>query len=298
MRTLFILIPCFTISLSCDLKSNKGIDSDSSNTIILTQNEIEDTTRLNLPWDEFQFTDRESKEQTDKIEQAIIEYISAFPQYSNNVIQASLNNLIKKTESSSSFYEYLNERFEHYLYNPNSPIRNDLYFEKVLTAYLASPNIDEKNKIRNQALLDLVKLNQVGTQASDFTFIDRNDKIFKMHNQQSKYKLLIFYDPLCSQCHEIIRDMQESTLLQQAIQTNTIIVIAIDPTNDYNSWRQHQNSLPTNWLIGFDKSQQILKKPTYNILGYPTLYLLDSNNYVLLKDVSFFKIEEFLLLNN
>lgn len=298
LRNIFITAICITVTQSCNFQSSTTTEQAPNNSLTLTQSEIEDTAQLQSYWQEIQFTEDEIAQQADKIEEVLFVYISQFPNYSNNTLQASVQSLIKKSQASPAFYKFLKEKFEHYLYHPNSPIRNDIYFEQVLNSYLQSTSASSEDQIRDQALLELVKLNQKGTEANDFTFIDINNVEYKLHSQESKYKLLIFYDPKCKHCKETLRDMKESTLLQQAMDSKSTTVIAIDPTGDYKAWEQHQSSLPKNWIIGFDKEQQIIKIPLYNILGYPTIYLLDINNTILLKDPSFFQIEEFLLLNN
>ena len=53
-----------------------------------------------------------------------------------------------------------------------------------------------------------------------------------------------------------------------------------------------QHMLPT-WEIGMDESQTIYNKELYDILGFPSMYLLDQDKTVILKDTSLTVLEEY-----
>lgn len=47
------------------------------------------------------------------------------------------------------------------------------------------------------------------------------------------------------------------------------------------------------WEIGMDESQAIYGKELYDILGFPSMYLLDQDKTVILKDCSLTALEEY-----
>ena len=55
-----------------------------------------------------------------------------------------------------------------------------------------------------------------------------------------------------------------------------------------------QPYLPAEWLVAYDKEQSIYTNELYDILGFPSLYLLDSQKIVRLKDTALAQVEAYL----
>ena len=52
--------------------------------------------------------------------------------------------------------------------------------------------------------------------------------------------------------------------------------------------------MPAAWINSYDKSLDIKNKEVYDLKAIPTLYLLDKEKKVVLKDVTFAQVEAFL----
>lgn len=89
--------------------------------------------------------------------------------------------------------------------------------------------------------------------------------------------MLIFYDPECEHCKQIM-DMAASLPLSPDKQ-----IIAIDAENDRDAWTRTKDTLPAEWTVGF-ATTPILDNELYSLPGSPTLYILDSEGTVIMKD--------------
>jgi len=61
-------------------------------------------------------------------------------------------------------------------------------------------------------------------------------------------------------------------------------VLAIDPWGDRAKWKAYQTELSDKWINGFDSDSKVLSFNLYDLKASPTIYLLDENKKVLLKD--------------
>lgn len=278
---LFSLI-CLIFSCQSDVKNN-------NQDVSLTNG----NPGLNHYWVKYKFNANEVNNYPDLIEQSLVDYIAQFPVFQMDEVRESLDLLIKRSEHDSVFYKFLKDKFTNYLYHPNSPFRNDLYYEQVLRVYNNSPLLSKEELQANAIILDLVKKNQVGSKAENFDFETDDGQFYDLYTLEAEYKLLVFYDPLCAHCKEIISAMRESVVLNNLIETNVVKVIAIDGVGDYSNWKAYQTNIPIKWLNGFNKSRTINNNKLYSILAYPTIYLLDKDNIVLLKDVYFSVVENY-----
>ena len=290
IKPIFLII--FVVVFSC-----KSGDKEKSALNGSTFSALDSLNGLDVIWIKYKFTKSEVEQYPDMIEQSLVDYLSAFPSNSFIDIDSSLNRLIERTENEPVFFYFLKEKISSYLYHPNSPMRNDLYFEQVLQAYQNSDLLNDNDKKRDQLILELVQKNQVGEEAADFYFINREGQKKSMSSFIADRKLIIFYDPKCSHCNETLNEMKQSDILNKEIFEKKMILLAIDPIGNLKNWEEYNSKIPSNWMNGIDTHKMILKESLYNIQAYPTIYLLDRDNKVILKDVYFTFVENYLLGN-
>ena len=123
-----------------------------------------------------------------------------------------------------------------------------------------------------------------------------------MHDLRSEYTLLIFSNPGCSTCEAVIDRINRSAEVNGALSLNTpartmLTILTVYPDSDVNEWLAHLKALPEGWLHGYDRGMDITHKKLYDIKAYPTLYLLDKDKNVVLKDTSIEIIESFFSIN-
>ena len=78
------------------------------------------------------------------------------------------------------------------------------------------------------------------------------------------------------------------------VQQGELVVLAVCTQDDTPSWRRYLEDIPNNWINGCDKGMSLTVEGVYDLRVPPVLYLLDANKKILLKDVPFAQIEEYL----
>jgi AhpC/TSA family. len=247
-------------------------------------------------WNKFDFSDTTFLSYPDVIEQAFVDYIDVFPYAKKEVVAASLKKMMENAGVEKKMFTHFFDLYEKYLYDPNSPMRNEEFFIPVLEAAIASPALDETSKIRPQSLLELAQKNREGTRANDFTFTLANGQQQSLYKQNAEYILLYFYNPGCPACEETSGKMKTSPLITHLTDSKRLKIIAVYPDEDLEEWEKHLSEIPTGtgWITGYDQDVYIKNEEVYDLKAIPTLYLLDKNKQVLLKDPIFEQIEAFL----
>lgn len=162
-----------------------------------------------------------------------------------------------------------------YLYDPNSPYRDEDLFG-VLAARAGGEDYSR--------LARLCSLNAVGTVAADFLFEDARGRRMRLSDVDADYTILLFGNPGCHACKEIETMLSASGIIASAVDSGIVKVLDIYIDEDLESWREHLADYPRTWLCGFDPLLAIRDGGLYNIRAIPSLYLLDKDKKVVLKD--------------
>ena len=170
-----------------------------------------------------------------------------------------------------------------YLGNPASPVRNDDLYIRFLKSLLSAEGIPESIRIRNEECMRKASLNRQGTIATDFSYIDRNGTRGTLHRFEAPQTLLVFYDPECTHCSDILSELAEDPGINGAIAQGQLEVLAIYAEGKRDVWEKTKAGMPAGWNVGYDLTG-ILDNDLYDLPAMPTLYLLDETHRVLLKD--------------
>ena len=111
----------------------------------------------------------------------------------------------EQADTSSNVFETFVALVDKYMYNPNSPMRNEdmyLHFIRKYAEYEGLSEI-EKDKFRRQARL--CALNRIGEKAADFRFADKRGRIRNLYDIDAELTLLFFSNPGCNACMDIIK---------------------------------------------------------------------------------------------
>ena len=84
--------------------------------------------------------------------------------------------------------------------------------------------------------------------------------------------------------------------LADAVDTGTLTVLAVYTEGNDEVWRKALTDMPRSWLIGNDR-QQVKDCALYDLKAMPSLYLLDKDKTVLLKDAAYDTVRQALGLN-
>lgn len=200
----------------------------------------------------------------------------------------------EKKDTSSNVFETFASLVDKYLFDPNSPLRDeDLYgaYASRLAAYEGYTEVQKEKYARDARLC---ALNKVGTKAADFRFADRRGKIRTLYGVEAPYTFLFFSNPGCEACMSIINVLKEDPQISGMISSGRLKVLNIYIDEDLDAWRLYMPIYPDEWYNGFDPDFVIRNEALYNVRAIPSLYLLDSDKTVLLKDAPENRMFEYL----
>lgn len=175
---------------------------------------------------------------------------------------------------------------ELYLENPASPVRNERLYIDFLDALLAIDSLPDYVTMREKEHLRIASLNRPGSVATDFRFLDRTGVRRSLHTTQGENTLLIFYDPECPHCTDILKDIAEDPGINSGITEGFLKVLAVYAEGNREVWNRTKEDMPSNWTVGYDLSG-ILEHNLYALPAMPIIYLLNNKKRVILKDPDF-----------
>lgn len=235
-------------------------------------------------WDKYDF-ENPYKYTTEESRQGLIVFIDALNNTSLEVATEAMMVMMQKAAASEDGYWCQLELAEEVLYDPSSPLCNDYLWEPVLRHAVGPESpLDDDSKIRYRSLLSLVSRNQMGSIATNFKYTLPNGASSDLHSIKAPYTLIFFYNPDCSECRQTKWLIQASGALEHLHRAGQIEVLAIYPDNDVAQWRRTLSENPEWWISAYDKGGLITSRELYDLKAIPTLYLLDSQKRVLMKD--------------
>ncbi len=187
--------------------------------------------------------------------------------------------------------DYLKKFFS----NPNSPYRNEKLTIHLLQSMMQSDFYTPSEKDGLEKQINLAMQNRVGNIANDFTFITADNTKQTLHSLTPAFTIIFFNNPDCPACKEYKTAFGRSTIINRNIKNKQLQVLSMYIDKDLPLWQKHISDFPKSWIIAHDENEYLYKNGVYNLHAIPTIYLLDKNKKVLLKDcMSISEIEQFL----
>lgn len=245
-------------------------------------------------WDSYDFALAESGYSKEANQQGFFTFVRVLYDVPIALWGEAVESMMNRAAASLDGYWYFLEFAELVLYDPSSPWRNDLLWEPFLRhAVGARSPLDAASRERYVSLLKLVARNQRGTVATDFTYTLPDGRTGRIHNIKSPFTLLFFYNPGCSECAHTKEVFRQTGILDELHRRGMLKVLALYPDGEVGEWRKSVGENPEWWITAYDRGMVINTKELYDLKAIPTLYLLDDQKRVMLKDPT---IEELLAL--
>ena len=265
----------------------------------LTEPEARKAFLLTHYWDQFDFTDTTLVNNRDVTEQGFVNFIALLADGTTpeELTRESLENWCAGFVGKEHARKVLTQTADSYLFNPNSPFYNEalygLYLETMLDV------LPQTDAVRSsyQFKLELVRRNNVGDKATDFVYYLSDGTRHTLADTPVKNNrlLLLFYDPECESCHEVLQQMAADVALAEAVQDGKLSVLAVYTEGNDEAWRKALPDMPKGWTVGTDH-EAVKTGALYDLKAMPSLYLLDGQKTVLLKDAAYEKIRATLAL--
>lgn len=264
---------------------------------MLTQPEERKVYLLEHYWDRFSFADTALVNNREVTEQGFVNQISLLADGATpeKVIRESLKNWCSRFMPEAQARWVMMQLADDYLYNPNSPFYNEGLYGVYLETMLEVLPEEDARRSSFDFKLRLLRRNKVGDKATDFTYYlpDGQKKLLAATSARGNRLLLVFYDPECESCHEVLREMTADASLAGAVKAGRVTVLAVYTEGNQEAWRKGLADMPEGWIIGTDR-QKVKEEALYDLKAMPSLYLLDGQKRVLLKDAPLGQIREVL----
>ena len=227
----------------------------------------------------------------EEVEQAVANYIALLlsqplaKAQSNAASFAKALTGLEQADTSGTVFEQLSALFERYIYDPNSPVRDeDIYagYAGEMALFLDLPVAKRASYLEDARLSSL---NVRGSKATDFSFCDRSGRSYTLYGITAERTILFFSNPGCTACKEIIETLNSLNGMAESIAAGEIAVLNIYIDEDIHGWLDYMPIYPKSWYNGYDSEHMVRGDELYNVRAIPSLYLLDENKTVLLKDV-------------
>ena len=224
------------------------------------------------------------------IEQKFADWTSILDMVPRSSADRSISSLydrsvaFERKDTASDVFDTFVMLAEKYFYDPNSPLRNEDNYHAFVKRLASYEGFDETVRSRYAFEAGMTALNRTGTIAADFSFADRNGRIRTLHGIQAPLTLLFFSNPGCAACMEIINVLRDHEVISSMISDGRLAVVNIYIDEDIRAWREYMPIYPDEWYNGFDPDLVIRNDNLYHVRAIPSLYLLDDEKRVILKD--------------
>lgn len=217
-------------------------------------------------------------------EPALLRFIQVSAIRSNDSTSMKLDSLLAVAGSDSAMLHNTVNYLLSFYADPNSALRNETFYDQLLRVQTNSKWYTEREKQQARSKLHLLHQNDVGSLANDFEYHTPGGQVKKMYDVKAERLLLYFHNPECNACKEMSAALIKSAAVSNAIDKKALTILAMYTDNDLALWRRHLHEYPSQWLQGRDEKEYLYKNDIYNLKAIPTIYLLDSNKKVMLKD--------------
>lgn len=215
------------------------------------------------------------------VEQHFADFLGLLRNLSADTRSKAVDALVKNMRQPDLIVHYT----DHYLYDPNSPMRDEELYILFARRMLGSGMLDDAGRMRMEAYLEEAVKNRPGSRAADFAYITRGGEKATLHTTApGRTLLLIFYDPDCTHCAETIGRLGSDAGIIRQIDEGSLAVLAVYPDANTDLWQSTAGTLPERWIVGRAESPDDISD-LYSIPATPVIYLLDPNRRVIAKDI-------------
>lgn len=238
--------------------------------------------------------------QNETVESQVGLYATLLLQVSPDVARTTLRRMVSLLETaqladtSSNILKGMDGLLFRYLYDPNSPVRNEDAYGAYASALSESRLVPPAKKSTLRTEAHLCSLNATGTVAADFSILCRDGKTRTLHGTRSPLTLLFFSNPGCNNCAEITALLSTDDLATRLQADGTLRIVNVYIDEEIDKWWEYSSQYPEGWICGFDPDGTIRRELLYNVRAIPSLYLLDEDKKVLLKDTTSDRLMQYL----
>ena len=237
-------------------------------------------------WRDFDFDDTAQVALSDSayMVRLFADWATVLERVPDSVGVRSVEQVMDRASASKKCFDMFVMAAREVLADPNSQWRDDELYMPVLRVRIASPFTDDDNRERLRYRLDILSQNRLGHKANNIRYTLFDGFEGTLYGIKAEYTLVFINNPGCEMCRTVREGICDSEILTRAVSSGRLKVLAIYPDQDLDEWLRYRSEMPSTWINGYDRECVMRSEGTYNLTAIPSLYLLDKDKTVLIKD--------------
>ncbi len=244
-------------------------------------------------WDNINFNDTTLIGNEDISEQGFCNFISIMPYVTQQ--REAFDIFVQGITCNSKMQRYFMSIAQKYLAEPQSPVFNDSLYITLLEAITSIGTLSLSEYEQYNFMLQMEKKNQTGSKACDFEYLLRDGTYGHLYEIDSPYTLIFFGDPDCDICNKAKEQLLSSLYTHLKFIGGYLTILSVCVEGKTSKWQE--TPAPEGWIDACDEKCAIYEHLLYDIPGLPSLYLLDKEHRVILRDVHVEAVERYFSRN-
>jgi len=229
------------------------------------------------------------------LEGKLKKYFTQLVPASPDSIVVECDALIARTRKSKEVFKYV-LWWLTYNYESSPYMGMDAVFVHLVEKYYVPGeafwlNDEQLNKIVDRAYT--MAPNLIGKQAAPLEFKDTASHMLSLYKTQSKYTVLVFWDPTCGHCKTELPRLDSA--FKASWKSKGVAMIGVKTEGTREEWLQFikEHDL-SGWIHGSDPQSATNYRRLYDVYSTPMIYLLDEKKKIVAKRLGVEQLQEFL----
>ncbi|HPG12393.1 MAG TPA: DUF5106 domain-containing protein [Chitinophagaceae bacterium] len=185
----------------------------------------------------------------------------------------------------------------------------DAVFVHLFEKYFANKKYDWLNEKGEKTITDRaysLMANIMGTPAADIYLPDTSGKQISLYEQVADYIVVVFWDPTCGHCREVLPKLDSFYRAKWKDVGLKMFAVAKETDGTKKNWTDfiHEHNLQDWTHVYYSKEADKERirsgipgySQLYDVLSFPTLYLLDKEKRIVAKKLAYEQLDEVLQL--
>jgi thiol-disulfide isomerase/thioredoxin len=254
-------------------------------------------------WDGLNFwDDRLSRTPSVLFEDRVDKYFKTMVYYHPDSVNKEIDHMLSFAAASEEMTKTLLLKFVN-RYIRQQYMWEDAVFVHLYEKYFANNTYTWLNEQGRKTITERaysLMANIMGKPAENMVLPDRNGKKTELYQLKSPYTLVIFYDPQCGHCKEVIPKIDSAYKAGLRAEGLQIYAVAKEAEGTRNDWLafMDKNGLQGWTNVFYSKAEEKNRTDNgiagysqlYDVQSFPTIYLLDKEKRIVAKKLAWDQI--------
>ena len=217
-------------------------------------------------------------------------------------IKKEIDAMLLQARGSQEMFKYLLVHFVQKYINPEYMGLDAVFvhlFEKYINTGQAEFFTAQYKDFMTKRAYSLMA-NLIGQPAANLDMVDSSGKSVPLYNIESKYTVVVFWDPGCSHCKEVVPKVD--SIYKAKWKDQGVVVYAVKTEGTREDWVKFINEHKlTGWLHVYQLPEKQAAdnaagrpgyRQLYDVYQTPMLYLLDNNKRIIAKKLTYLQMDE------